>query len=112
MGKPGVKDPTVSPSTRVFRLLASRPVSGLIGSALGVRLVTPPLEKALISLTGARGPTGHVAALAGAGAIGYGIGFGSLATLQTLRRQLIAYLLTYKRWIFEQSSTKTKVSGE
>src|SRR6218665_3357596 len=47
-------------------------------------------------VSGARGSTGHVDALVGASAIGYGVGFGSLATLQALRRQLIAYLLTYE----------------
>lgn len=109
MAKPGIKDPMVPRSTRAIRTLFSRPVSGLVGSAVVVRLATPQLEKLLSSAVGVRGPAGQVASLIGASAIGYGVGFGSMAALQKLRRQLISYLLNYKRWIFEQTSTKTKV---
>lgn len=109
MAKPGIKDPRVSQSTRAVRLLFRRPVAGFLGSALMVRFAGGHVEKALLSTMVVDGPVGQAVAIAGVSAIGYGLGFGTMAALQKLRRELIAYLLTYKSWIFEQTSTKTKV---
>lgn len=109
MAKPGIKDPSVSQFTRAVRLMFRRPVAGVVGSALMVRFAGGHMEKALSSSIGVDGPVGQAVALVGASAIGYGLGFGTMVALKKLRRELIAYLLTYKSWIFEQTSTKTKV---
>ena len=113
--KPGVKDPTVPATVRTFRFIFNRPVAGAVIAALAVRLASTlhglKVQQMVTRTTGVSGPVGRYVTLIGSALIGIGIGFGSTAILQRLRRMLIERLLMYNGWIFEQTSTRTKLWG-
>ena len=108
----GIKDPTVPGSVRVVRGLFSTTTASLVTSAVVIQLARPSLARFLARVTGRSvdGRVGGAVVLVGAATLGLGAGVGWTSALQWLRWKLIQRLLAYKGWLFDQRSTRTKVS--
>ena len=114
MGKPGVKDPTVSTSTQLLRSAFSGHSFGVVGAAMTSRVCLKLLREGrlpriplLPEPSGSK--SGMVVAVATAAALGYSLGHSTMSAVQWLRFRAIKALLAYNGWMFNQKATSTKV---
>ena len=109
MGKPGIKDPSLTTSTRLIRFIFAERSVGVVGAAV-VSALSVKLSRtgAIRNLPGNKGPW---AVAAGGAVVGFGAGYGAVCIVQWLTWKAIKCLLAYRGWMFNPNAISTKVIG-
>lgn len=91
---------------RALTVALSRPVSGLVGAAVAVRL-TPRVLRALGLEF--ESDLSQWAVRIGGGGVGFALGYGYMSVLHWLRWRLLRVLLSYQGWLYHPKATSTTV---